>query len=221
MTELVYEARTSNEGAYANSPAWINPPPLSPDVKLLNELSWQVPPGPYYGQHNISGYGSGLSKSDELPVIQFARKPTESASIDVFFFARGTWLVSDRAKDVLQRIDPNALEFLDTKTQTAKGVEVHHYWICDVVQFRDAVDFDGPDINLKMLAPDRPFLSFLGSRKTRFKSKVLDGSRLWRNQQLSNPILCTESACRIWSDVRPKLRGIRWERIGVTDGAEE
>jgi hypothetical protein len=52
----------------------------------------------------------------------------------------GYWLVSNRAKAVLQSVDPEGFAFAPCEVWLAEGPTNPPYWLCDVVRVLEAVD---------------------------------------------------------------------------------
>jgi uncharacterized protein DUF1629 len=76
----------------------------------------------------------GFREYPEMPVF------LAGAKLRDFAVYSGYWLVSDRMKTVVERIDPNAFAFLKCRVQLRNGTEAPRHWLCDVVRVLDALD---------------------------------------------------------------------------------
>ncbi len=61
----------------------------------------------------------------------------------------GYWLVSDRLKQVFEKVDPQAFEFAETDFRLADGSRGPSYFLCDVVRVLDAVDESASKLKVK------------------------------------------------------------------------
>jgi hypothetical protein len=59
------------------------------------------------------------------------------------------WLISDRAKTVLQSIDPSGFAFARCEVWGPDGLINPPFWLCDVVRVLDAVDEEASQIIIK------------------------------------------------------------------------
>jgi hypothetical protein len=81
----------------------------------------------------------GFPEYPETPCFLFDKRvgtlPLDLEQFDAF------WFVSDRAKAVLQTVDPSAFAFCRCKVELPQGeYNGPDYWLCDVVRALDALD---------------------------------------------------------------------------------
>ncbi|WP_084583745.1 imm11 family protein [Sphingomonas azotifigens] len=94
-------------------------------------------PGPYPG-------GIGFPIYQGVPILRF--NPRRKRIPDLNQYGR-LWIVSDRAKNVLARVDPEAFEFRPTESvRGGKPLERDSYWLCAPIRILDAVDEDRSEI---------------------------------------------------------------------------
>lgn len=114
---------------------WVNAP-VPADQPLP---AGHIPDHGNYGQ----GVGSGFWEM-ETPIFEVSKRHGPRVPLlDVEPLGRGLWLVSENCKRVLERVDPEAFEFLKVETRIERAGEFisgPQYWLCDVIRFLDALD---------------------------------------------------------------------------------
>ncbi len=60
----------------------------------------------------------------------------------------GYWLISERLRQVMEEIDPDAFAFADTDYRLEDGSKGPTYFLCDVVRTLDALDEEASQLNI-------------------------------------------------------------------------
>jgi Protein of unknown function (DUF1629) len=96
-------------------------------------------------------YRTGLPKLDERPRVKVALK---NKPCDIYGSNSGNkaFFVSTRAKQLFERIDPEAFEFLECETTTRRTLEVEPYWLCAFKRF--VMEFDEENSVFVRSSPD-------------------------------------------------------------------
>jgi hypothetical protein len=129
-----------------------------------------------------------------------------------FEIYHGYWLVSDRMKSVLEKIDPEAVAFVKCETHYGDGRAGPVSWLCDVLRILDAVDEEKSRLKIQRDPQDRKWYSFLGGANLFFREEIVGSTHIFRLRYSSSTIICDESfkaACK-----EASLKG-----IGFSDAA--
>jgi Protein of unknown function (DUF1629) len=110
------------------------------------------------------------------------------------------WLVSDRLKELFDRIDPEGLAFVKCETLPNDGRQGPGYWLCDVVRILDALDEDKSDARIKLDPQShKKFYDIVGSANLVFREQVVGSAHVFRMRYLWPLIICDQDlkdACR-------------------------
>lgn len=154
--------------------------------------------------------GTGFPEGMERPHLLFSRS---GRHVDFQSAGRGIWLVSDRAKGVLEQLDPAAFVFADTLAEekpNRKGEVApfaRRYWLCDLIRFSDALDRNSPNLTRGLtgqwLYPEDDGL---------FSKELIGDAQIFRIATAAFIILCT----RRFSDIVSghKLSGFNTSLLG-------
>lgn len=106
--------------------------------EIIDEVAFKFSrPGPHLG-------GAGFPDYEGVPILRF--NPKRKRISDLNQIGR-LWIVSDRAKKLFERVDPEAFEFRPTKAiKSGKTLEGNVYWLCAPIRVLDAVDENGSEI---------------------------------------------------------------------------
>lgn len=167
---------------------WINRP--APNTEYL-------PPGPFHSAGNRFGkevWGSGFPEFD-IPVFEFDRKlgraPTDAEEPE----GGSRWLVSDPAKQLLEKLDGDAFHFVPVRTvlrEKSGEREGPPYWLADVVRFLDAFDLESGAFAVLDDGGQMP----RGLDLERFKPSVVGDHHIFRPTFWQLSIYCTDELRR-------------------------
>ncbi|MEM8824920.1 MAG: DUF1629 domain-containing protein, partial [Pseudomonadota bacterium] len=110
----------------------------------------------------VGGWREGMRKTlpEEMPKELVARKPRKSWP-DAFTAVNGLHVVTERAKDVIERFDPDLHQFFPLRLRTKRGVEIEGPWFAMNVTVRQSsVVVEKSRVFVNERAPDR-LCSFL------------------------------------------------------------
>jgi Protein of unknown function (DUF1629) len=135
----------------------------------------------------------GFGEYPEMPVFLAGAKIRDFAAYS------GYWLVSDRMKTVVERIDPNAFAFLKCRVQLRNGTEAPRRWLCDVVRVLDALDEHDSKVTIGVsdTGSKTYFIPMYGD--VFFKVEEVGPNRIFRVMYTDSYIVCDEEmklACK-------------------------
>lgn len=125
----------------------------------------------------------------------------------------GFWLISDRAKNVLEAVEPEAFFFLACDIHVQNKVwDGPRYWFCDVRRFLDAVDEERS--RLKIGISDDPaardfgqkIYDFFGDVELVFKDELVGDAHVFRMAYAELRIICDQALKDAWKSAG--LRGM-------------
>ena len=132
------------------------------------------------------------SVPEELPKILVADKPRKIWP-DAFTGVNGIFVVSGRAKDVIERFDPDLHQFFEVPLRTKRGVEIEGPWfIMNVTVRQNSIVVEKSRVKVNDEFPDI-LCSFYSTSQT--KDVVVDTSRLspnihfWREARFEGSLL--------------------------------
>jgi hypothetical protein len=108
---------------------------------------------------------------------------------------RGYWLISDRAKQVFERVDPEAFAFVKCEVRFVTGEPGPDYWLCDVVRVLDALDEARSRIPTFSSGPSKPS----SWTSLAFKEDIVGSAHAFRMLQEVWVVICGQSlrdACK-------------------------
>ncbi|WP_084583748.1 imm11 family protein [Sphingomonas azotifigens] len=106
--------------------------------EIIDEVAFHFSrPGPHPG-------GKGFPDYQGVPILRFDPRRKRVADLNK---NGGLWIVSDRARKLFERVDPEAFEFRPAEAiRSGKPLEGDPYWLCAPIRVLDAVDEDGSEI---------------------------------------------------------------------------
>jgi hypothetical protein len=105
---------------------------------------------------------------------------------------RGFWMISDRAKSVLESIDPAAFAFVNCEILLPDGLPGPLSWLCDVLPIIDALDETESDVGVNHERDGRKVISLFGARRLIFKTERIGSAHIFRMAYRSNQVICDE-----------------------------
>lgn len=195
---------------------WTNPP-----TEWAEDLSIRrpyVPAGPLFDEREGSAYGTGFVPFEATPVFVVDRAISTKPLFDITDCHRGLCLVSERAKDVLDSVDPGAFAFVDVETRLANGAPGPRHWLGDLVRKLDAFDLERSDG--ARVAQSGPLTRFAISPlydKNVFRRDVIGDAHFFRLRNSPGAIYCDEVA-RAAIHAVPKLKGLHCVPVGAMTG---
>lgn len=187
-----------------------------PEIRWLN-----CPPGvlkgPFrhpLGLYEHTGVGSGVPLEPQVPELLIDLRTGANPPSDFEPAPGQRWYVSERAKELFERIDPTAFDFrrAHTRLWTEAGeADGPDYFVCDVVKFVDALDEEHSRIIV--MGPMRT-VSVRGDRNTFFAARV-NGHHAFRLMYSPNDMVCTDDFRAAVE--RAGLTNMRFEKMGMLD----
>jgi hypothetical protein len=155
-------------------------------LKLENGDKLILPPRVLLGPSPDQKYGFPVFP--EVPRLrpdkkEYSRPPKDLEGFELY------WLVSQRLRDVLERIDPAGITFADCQVFHISGklIEPKHY-LCDVVREVDALDLGASKVG-HCITNDFEYYSLAGDPEISFKHEVLGGAHVFRQKNMAS-IFC-------------------------------
>jgi hypothetical protein len=114
-------------------------------------------------------------------------------------YYRGFWLISDRAKSVLESVDPGAFAFVKCEVLLPDDLPDPHYWLCDVLPIIDALDETESDITVNYERDGRKHYSMLGAQRLIFKGDRIGSAHIFRMAYFEPRVICDKAfriACK-------------------------
>ncbi|MCL1627158.1 hypothetical protein M3N55_00295 [Roseibaca sp. V10] len=150
------------------------------------------------GGQAVHAWRDGARKSlpEELPKVLVADKPRKSWP-DAFTGMNGIYVVSGRAKDVIERFDPDLHQFFEVPLRTKRGVEIEGPWfIMNVTVRQNSIVVEKSRVQMSTRRPDK-LNSFWVNSTT--KDVVVDTSCLapdihfWRESRFSGSLMGSDA----------------------------
>lgn len=94
----------------------------------------------------------------------------------------GYWLVSERLREVMEAVDPDAFAFADTDYRLADGSVGPTYFLCDVIRTVDALDEEASQLNIEISDEFEAgkYYGLTGDVRLAFKPEALDSAHVFR-----------------------------------------
>ena len=94
----------------------------------------------------------------------------------------GYWLVSERLRQVMEAIDPDAFAFADADYRLPDGSKGPAYFLCDVVRTVDALDEDISQLTIEVSEEFEAgkYYDLTGDVRLAFKRDVLEAAHVFR-----------------------------------------
>lgn len=90
------------------------------------------------------------------------------------------WLVSDRMKSLLEKLDLEGVRFVRCETRYRDGRAAPIYWLCDVVRVLDAVDEAKSVLEIEYPTPDRKVYNLSKKSSLVFKEESVGPAHIFR-----------------------------------------
>jgi hypothetical protein len=104
----------------------------------------------------------------------------------------GFWLISDRAKSVLESVDPAAFAFVNCEILLPDGLPGPLSWFCDVLPAIDALDEAASDARVYYASDGRKVTSIFGARRLIFNSERVGSAHIFRMAYFRPQVICDE-----------------------------
>jgi hypothetical protein len=155
-------------------------------LELQDKADFLLPGRVLLGPEEFGRYG--LPKLPRAPQLR-PEQGQDCAPPKDFEWYDQCFLVSQRMKDALQNVDPDAVEFAecDVYYKSGKPIEVKHY-LCDIVREIDALDERRSDVRIRRI-DGRKFYDVLGSKRIIFDENIVGNSHIFRQKHLPG-IVC-------------------------------
>lgn len=209
VTAIIYDFVFGHEHGRPGI-VWINRPGL---------VGGRYRPGPYPHPLGLwSGEGSGFPPDMEEPPIivldpAIGRVPiTDSEGLGGTFY-----LISEAAKNIFERLDPQAFIFCKVEMRHASGARYDgpDYWLCDIPRFLDAVDEAKSGVKPSTVGGVKWTEFPLGGDAV-FRRDVIGGHHIFRLMYRPSFVGCDEALRSAIEDAN--LKGFWFYRTGVLDG---
>lgn len=94
----------------------------------------------------------------------------------------GYWLVSERLRQVMQSVDPDAFVFTNADYRLADGSQGPTYFLCDVIRTVDALDEAASQLNIEISDEFEAgkYYGLTGDVRLAFKRDVLGSAHVFR-----------------------------------------
>lgn len=94
----------------------------------------------------------------------------------------GYWLVSERLRNVMEEVDPEAFAFADTDFHLADGSQGPKYYLCDVIRTLDALDEDASKLKIVISEDfeEGKYYRLTGEIRLTFRRDVLQSAHVFR-----------------------------------------
>ncbi|WP_171029676.1 DUF1629 domain-containing protein [Burkholderia sp. 4M9327F10] len=161
-----------------------------PGMKLLNKAELLQGKGkvlvPEIGQRGFPVY-------PEMPRFLFGKNLTQATRERVVHDIEkygAYWLVSDRLKEIFERLDPSAFIFVRCEIEMQDKSEPPVYWLCDVVRVLDAIDEVTSKVQIKHYEDGRKYYSFLGETSLNFREDIDLSNHIFRLKYAMSAVFC-------------------------------
>jgi len=173
----------------------------------------------YTMSYNLSGRpGFRIADESVLPPYRVRRLPASMPPVPFMFdksdgrmpgdveLADHWWLVSDRAKAVFERMDPEAFVFVRCDVRVPKGS--YHgpdFWICDVTRVLDALDESASCLHIgvrddvRYLDHGQKYYEWILDYKLVFKETAIGHAHIFRMAYKDTTVICDQEfkdACK-------------------------
>ena len=137
-------------------------------------------------------YGDGpIHSADNMPKVLLAPKPRKFWP-DAFTAKNGLYVVSERAKKIIELLDPEVHQFFPLLLQTKRGIEIDGPWFAMIVYAKqDSILVEKSRVSINVNFPDTN-CSFYGDSNP--EDVIVDPKRqsnlnLWREQKFMGSLL--------------------------------
>lgn len=154
---------------------------------LMGKLALIPPPGQ-----------RGFPDFPELPHLVFDKALGRRPPRDLERY-HDHWLVSDRMKAVLQRLDPDGVTFVKCLSRANRGSVAHDYWLCDVLRILDAVDEQNSRLRIEINSTGYKWYSLMGGASLRFREEIVGSAHIFRLRFSISHVVCDQTmkdACK-------------------------
>jgi len=127
--------------------------------------------------------GTGFPPEMQAPLIVFGRR---GRHVDFRAYGRSLWLISDRAKQFLETIDPEAFLFVkvNAKTKGARKADPlepgREYWLCDLIRYVDALNIVEGEMDYSPNGTGGQFYMPILGKIGSFRKRDVGGAHVFR-----------------------------------------
>jgi hypothetical protein len=153
----------------------------------------------------------GFRDYPEMPVFLFSGKSSRDFELFSFY-----WFISDRMKNVLERVDPEAFVFLKCKVQLKDGADGPVRWLCDIVRVLDALDEGKSEVRINRSDDGTKYYQFGGRCALHFNDDAIGPHHVFRMKFRESEVICDDDfklACR-----EAGLTGVTFDRARSQPG---
>ncbi len=179
------------------------------DACIRTRVPYGPRPGPRSQRNNFVGMASGFSPSTPplRLVLDVAGVGADRPLKDILpgFFRHNSWTVFDRAKHVLDALQPQGFEYWPVTVdlrQRRKKVGELAAWACDPIVVVEALD----------AATTEQRLAAMQERRLEFRSSVLGSSAFFRDERAAYLLCCTSTARD--AILNAKITGLYFDQVG-------
>jgi len=133
----------------------------------------------------------GFQQYPEMPVFL-----VDAKIIKDFAEYSGYWLISDRTKKVLERVDPSAFAFLKCRVQLRDGTDGPRRWLCDVIRTLDALDEEHSKVTIGTSDLGTKTYYIPMSENVFFREERVSPHHIFRLMHTGSYIVCDEEMKR-------------------------
>jgi hypothetical protein len=102
------------------------------------------------------------------------------------------WLLSDRMKTVLERLDPDGFAFIKCLSRATRGSAALDYWLCDVLRILDAVDEEKSRLRIEIDERGRKSYSLMGGALLVFREEIVRSAHIFRLRYSIGYVICDQ-----------------------------
>lgn len=167
-------------------PGLANPTGASPGFLWANKPDGPdgsprgLPPGPLPSP-NFYGIGSGFPVGMSRPVLLTGREYGRLPLKDFEPAAGDFWLLSDSAKQLLEKADSSAFAFCPVEFQPSAPSASGRRWFCDVVRALDAIDEENSTLRVTDYGHGRRLVQIENPKKTFFRRRSIASAHVFRS----------------------------------------
>lgn len=119
------------------------------------------------------------------------------------------WIVSEKAKTVLEHTDPSAFAFVKSEVQLRDGQKGPSYWLCDVLRRLDVLDEERSRVKIEFWDDGRKYYSLLGGASLHFREDMIGRNHIFRLSHSPGNIICDDELKLAFKTA--KLTGTRFQ----------
>ncbi|WP_157803311.1 DUF1629 domain-containing protein [Brucella pituitosa] len=125
----------------------------------------------------------------------------------------GYWFISERLKEIFEKVDPDGFAFAECDYTLPDGSIGPKHYLCDVIRTLDALDEETSVMNAPTIYPTgEKVYDFTGKTSLQFREQIVKSAHVFRLEYLKPLTICDSllfDAC----GSAPKLTGIRFRDV--------